>query len=237
MLVRTLTDLKPLGQIRYPADNAFRSARFLTARDGYGFSYNENTISRAQDLTVWLKHHWEANYILAGSGQVTDLTSGERWALRPGTLYVVGPNDRHRLQLSAGERHLSIFHPALRGDEAFDEDGAYEASGPVPVTDRRMFVYRGEESRPAEAEPLPLLAASEAIGFTLSDLRLAPGAQFPLAPDAAAHIISGTGEASAAGHGRAPVSPSTLIAAEPGETVGLTAHAPLHLVQINPARP
>ncbi|MEM1199932.1 MAG: ectoine synthase [Pseudomonadota bacterium] len=236
MLIRTLQDLEPLGNIRYPAGNAFRSARFLTAQDGFGFSYNENKISKTQDLTVWLKHHWEANYILDGSGEVTDLTSGEHWPLRPGTLYVVGPNDRHRLQLSAGECHLSIFHPALRGDEAFDEDGAYEASGPIPKTDRRMFVNRDGENRRIQATPLPLLTATDEVGFTLDDLQLGSGAECTLAPGAAAHIISGTGEASAAGR-RAPVGPSTLVAAEAGETVSLSAQHPLHLVQIKATGP
>jgi hypothetical protein len=48
-------------------------------------------------VVVWLKHHREANYIISSKGGVTDLTSGERWPLAAGVLYVVGPNDRHRL--------------------------------------------------------------------------------------------------------------------------------------------
>ncbi len=231
MRTRTLKDLAALSQIRYPADSAFRSARFLTAQDGHGFSYNENKISHAQDLTVWLKHHWEANYILTGSGRVTDLTSGESWPLQPGTLYVVGPNDRHRLQLSAGECHLSIFHPALRGDEAFDADGAYEASGPIPQTDRRMFVNREGESPHGRTGPLPLITEAEGIGFILTDLRLAAGARASLEPGAVAHIVSGHVEASAEGKSL-PLGPSTMLAAEPGETVSLTAREEVHLVLI-----
>lgn len=232
MLTRTLQDLTCLGQIRYPADNAFRSARFLTAQDGFGFSYNENKMSQAQDLTVWLKHHWEANYILAGSGQVTDLTSGETWPLHPGTLYLVGPNDRHRLQLSSDEAHLSVFHPALKGDETFDEDGAYSASGPIPMTDRRMFLKRDGEAHSASQAPLPLLTEQDAIGFTLSVLHLAPGANFTQAPGPAAlHIVSGAGEAEAGGQALL-LSSSMLLAAEPGERIRLTAHEELHLVEV-----
>ena len=32
-----------------------------------GFSYNENRVKQGTDLVVWLKHHWEANYIISGS--------------------------------------------------------------------------------------------------------------------------------------------------------------------------
>src|SRR5262245_61644211 len=101
MFIRTLDELEKLGRIRLPVGNdAFRSARFLTAADGMGFSYNENRVKNGVDVVVWLKHHWEANYIISGKGEVTDLTSGERGPLEAGVLYVVGPNDRHRLLLT-----------------------------------------------------------------------------------------------------------------------------------------
>ena len=125
MFIRTLDELEKLGRIKFPADGSFRSARFLTAADGMGFSYNENKVKKGFDLKIWLKHHWEANYIVSGRGEVTDLTSGEKWPLEAGVLYVVGPNDRHRLHLTEDECHVSIFCPPLTGDERFDEDGSY----------------------------------------------------------------------------------------------------------------
>ena len=61
-----------------------------------------------------------------------DLTTGERWELAPGTLYNVGPKDRHRVTALTDLHILSVFCPALRGDEQHDADGALEPSGPVP---------------------------------------------------------------------------------------------------------
>ena len=82
MFIRTDDELEQLGRIRLPmGDDTFRSARFLTAADRMGFSYNENRAKKGIDAVIWLKHHWEANYIIAGRGEVTDLTSGERWPL------------------------------------------------------------------------------------------------------------------------------------------------------------
>ena len=214
MFMRTLDELERLGRIRFPADQSFRSARFLTAADGMGFSYNENRVKAGTDLIVWLKHHWEANYIVSGAGEVTDLTSGETWPLEAGVLYVVGPNDRHRLNLTEDECHISIFCPPLRGDERFDADGAYEPSGPIEETDRRMFVKRIDEMRKAgeeivtgggEACLIRMLTADDGIGFGVSDLRLAAGAEADLwTADhwQANHVIAGTGKVSDATTGR-----------------------------------
>src|SRR5262245_14684526 len=92
MFIRTIDELEKLGRIKFPVKDTFLSARFLAATDGMGFSYNENRIKTGTDIVVWLKHHWEANYIISGKGEVTDLTSEEKWPLEPGVVCVVGPN-------------------------------------------------------------------------------------------------------------------------------------------------
>lgn len=206
MLVITPEGLEKRSRIEFPADKSFRSARYLTADEEMGFSYNENTVAAGTDLTVWLKHHWEANYIVSGQGEVTDLADGRAWSLRPGILYVVGPNDRHRLRFTEDECHLSIFYPPLTGNERFDEDGSYEASGPVPITDRRMFVREIDEqqsiikqvvSTDGEVKTTRLLSDTDAIGFGLEKISISAGA---LADrqigdfHQANHVIAGAGE-------------------------------------------
>jgi len=105
---------------------------------------------------------------------VTDLTSGDRWPLEAGVLYVVGPNDRHRLLLTEDAHYVSIFCPPLKGDERFDRDGGYEASGPIEKTDRRMFVKRADEMRRAgaamiaangQARTIRMLTKADGLGF------------------------------------------------------------------------
>jgi hypothetical protein len=45
VFIRTLDELEKLGRIRWPlANDTFRSARFLTAADRMGYSYNENGV-------------------------------------------------------------------------------------------------------------------------------------------------------------------------------------------------
>ena len=245
MAVRALDELERLGRIKFPADGSFRSARFFTADDGMGFSYNENRVRKGFDLVVWLKHHWEANYIVSGKGEVTDLTRQEKWPLEAGVLYVVGPNDRHRLHLTEDECHISIFHPPLKGNERFDNDGSYEPSGPVPKTDRRMFVKRLDEMRLAGQEIMVaagqgrstrMLTQADDVGFGLSDVRLSAGAQANICPanhQQANHIISGSGEITSNATGQTwELIASTAFSAGPGDQLTLRARTNMHLLCI-----
>jgi ectoine synthase len=66
MFVRSFEDWQAAGMVKSLVNNTTQSARFLTAADGLGFSYNENRIGNGSDIDLWYKHHWEANYIVSG---------------------------------------------------------------------------------------------------------------------------------------------------------------------------
>lgn len=245
MFVRTLKELKQLGRVKSLVNNTTQSARFLVAADGMGFSYNENRIGNGSDVRLWYKHHWEANYIVSGRGEVTDLTSGQKWTLEPGVLYVVGPNDKHRFHVVGEEHHLSVFCPPLRGDEKHDKDGAYEASGPIPKTDRRMFVKRADEMRAAgkemvaangQARTIRMLTQADGLGFGLSDVHLKAGAEAKLWYKhhwEANHILSGTGEVVELATGKSwKLGPGMAYNVGPKDRHILRAHSDLHLISI-----
>ena len=86
-----------------------RTLDFLTKIDGLGFSVTEVWAATGLEETLWYKHHWEANLILHGRGDVSDLTTGERWELEPGTIYMVGPEDRHSVEGHANLLISSAF--------------------------------------------------------------------------------------------------------------------------------
>ena len=132
MFVRTLDDVIAAGRLKELQGGDTRSARYLTATDGMGFSLSDVAIPAGAPVDLWYKHHWEANYILSGTGRVEDLGTGEVWPLEPGSLYNMGPKDRHRITAEADLHLVSVFCPPLRGDEQHDADGALEPSGPVP---------------------------------------------------------------------------------------------------------
>jgi L-ectoine synthase len=244
MFVRTLDDLSAAGMVKTVGIGT-RSGRYLTAADRMGFSYNDNRIAAGSAMTLWYKHHWEANFIVSGRGTVTDLSSAQSWPLGPGVLYVVGPNDRHRLELTESTHLVSVFSPPLRGDERHDADGAYPASGPVPRTHGRMFVKRAEEMRAAGAEmtvangqarTLRMLTKADDVGFGFSDVHFSADAETVLWYKhhwEANHILAGTGLVTELATERSwKLEPGVSYNVGPKDRHRLRADTAMHLVSV-----
>jgi L-ectoine synthase len=132
MIIKRLPDLRAAGREKIVAGGSARTVRFLTQEDGLGFTMADVRLAAGQQNVLWYKHHWEANYILEGRGEVRDLGTGQTWALEPGVMYIVGPRDRHSMKAITDLRLISIFNPPLVGDEVHDEHGTLPPSGPLP---------------------------------------------------------------------------------------------------------
>ncbi len=128
MFIKRLEDTKVVG-ISYGRSKAYR---YLNEEDGCGFTMSTPRSPAGKGIVLWYKNHVEANYILEGEGSVEDLTTGEKWDLAPGTMYVVGPNDRHQTMKNTDTYLLSVFNPPLVGGETHDEEGSYPPNGPIP---------------------------------------------------------------------------------------------------------
>jgi L-ectoine synthase len=123
VIVKTLNEL--IGTDRDVRGPVWASRRFLLAEDGVGFTLTETTVEAGAEQVLWYKHHVEANYIVEGEGEVENLGTGEVFALKPGTIYVLDQHERHRLKSSTRMRLVCVFTPALTGRETHDADGAY----------------------------------------------------------------------------------------------------------------
>ena len=111
MFIRTLEDVQGTERYKVLFDGTTRSARYLAAADGMGFSLHINRVDASPPVLLWDKHHWEANYIVSGTGLVEDLTSGQSWRLEPGVLY----NDtRSEIKTS-----LAVIRPHQGSPRAF----------------------------------------------------------------------------------------------------------------------
>ena len=132
MFVKSVSEMRNNGLERVVAGGSARTVRALLAEDGLGFTVCDVNLAAGNHNVLWYKHHWEANYILGGHGEVQDLGTGERWGVRPGTLYCVGPDDRHAMRATTDLHLVSVFCPALQGDEMHDAEGTLAPSGPVP---------------------------------------------------------------------------------------------------------
>lgn len=126
MIVKSIDDIIDTDRdVRGPV---WASRRFLLAEDGCGFSMTETTTEAGSDQILWYKHHIEANYVIEGVGEVENMATGERYKLRPGTMYTLDGNERHRLRAFTKMRFVCVFSPPLTGRETHDEDGSYAPS-------------------------------------------------------------------------------------------------------------
>ncbi len=123
MIVENLSEL--IDSDRDIRGDGWASRRFLTANDNCGFTLTETTVDAGSELTLWYKHHIEANYVIAGEGEVEDLDTGKVYSLSPGTVYTLNGNERHCLRAHSTLKLVCVFNPALTGAEVHDEDGAY----------------------------------------------------------------------------------------------------------------
>ena len=124
MIVRTLEDLKTHGSYR-EKPGVWSSARYLLRRDRMGFTLTQTTIAAGSSQAMQYKNHVEANLIIEGEGDLTDLDTGTVHRLRPGTMYALDRHDRHRIDATTDMRIVCVFSPALVGPETHDEDGSY----------------------------------------------------------------------------------------------------------------
>lgn len=128
MIVKQLEEI--LGTAAHVTGEGFESRRMLLAADGLGYSLHDTVVRPGSVQVLEYKHHVEANYCIAGSGEVENVATGEIFALRPGALYVLEGHERHIIRAGDdGLRFVCIFTPALSGDEMHDADGSYDASG------------------------------------------------------------------------------------------------------------
>ena len=123
MIVRHLEDL--IGTARDIEGPVWKSRRFLLDEDGAGFTLTETRTQAGAEQVLWYKHHVEANYIIEGEGEVENLSTGERFALGPGTMYALEGHEKHILRSFTDMRIVCVFSPALTGRETHDADGAY----------------------------------------------------------------------------------------------------------------
>src|SRR5262245_17222215 len=124
MIVRTLD--KIIGSPTHVKGDTWESRRMLLAGDKMGFSLSDTIIKEGTEQRLHYKHHFEANYCIAGKGEVVDVKTGKTYPIVPGTLYALDQHDEHVLRAISGDlRLVCVFHPPLTGQEKHQADGSY----------------------------------------------------------------------------------------------------------------
>jgi len=110
-------------EVRSPA--GWTSYRFLLKSDGMGFSFHETVFPPGLEVRMWYKNHLEAVFCYQGTGVLTNLATGERHEIGPGTVYALDQHDQHILKAHTEMRLVCAFNPPVTGREVHDEDGSY----------------------------------------------------------------------------------------------------------------
>lgn len=183
MFVRTHQDIVGTENemVRSKGYTSLRSLRMLTKADACGFSLSDAYFSAGFSINLWYKNHVEGNFIVSGVIQVDDLTAGKSRGLEGGDLYMVGPRDRHRLTAKTDVHLVSVFCPAVLGNERHDADGAFPPTGDIPPEwqgpdGNTMYVKRQADARAVSikhvgTEARRYLTQDDGCGFTLSTAR------------------------------------------------------------------
>ncbi len=246
MFVQTLDDLKAAGMQEIHCDGALRTIDFLLKDDGMGFTISDVRCTAGLDEVLWYKHHWEANYIVAGTGLLEDLSTGQTWPMEPGVIYVVGPKDRHRFRADTELHAFSIFNPPLLvADTPYDEDGSLSPTGDVPPGPGVLTVKRLDELRAAgremavaggSARSIRVLLQEDQLGFTLCDVRMDAGNRNELWYKhhwEANIILEGRGTVSDLNTGESwPLKSGTIYIVGPDDRHSMEAVSDLHLISI-----
>jgi L-ectoine synthase len=115
MLARTVSEI--IGTDRDVAGDGWRSRRLVLAGEGLPYSFHETILDAGVCLRFAYRTHRETVYCIDGEGEVEDVASGNRWPLRPGSLYSVSIGDDHIVTTRVETRLICIFDPPLAGQE------------------------------------------------------------------------------------------------------------------------
>ena len=126
VIVRTLDEVKSSGGYGEKV-GVWSSARYLLRSDDVGFTLTRTSLAAGQCLTLEYKNHIEANLVIQGDIELTDLATDQSYRLGPGAMYALDKHDRHRVQALTEVELVCVFTPALKGDETHDKDGSYPA--------------------------------------------------------------------------------------------------------------
>lgn len=128
MIVRDLESANNSNRRIVSPDGNWESTRLLLKDDKMGFSFHITTIYEGADFGMHYQNHLESVYCVAGEGEVETLADGNKYPIKPGTIYILDKHDKHILRAFKTMTMACVFNPPLNGKEVHNKDGAYELS-------------------------------------------------------------------------------------------------------------
>lgn len=217
MIIQDPRGLEADGRVHHSSDGALTSLRCLDRSDGLGLTVTLTRTHRDLEQDLTFTGHRETSLLVEGTGRVETCQNGKVFDLSPGTLWSVGPQQPHRLAITAGARVLNVFNPAHKSCDA-------DAGTPA-------FLVRDVSAKDGGSETGPI-KHPDGLGFTLDWLCCEAGEDVVLAADhgwvgclVASGAVDATGQA---------IGNDTALVIEPGERTVLRAATRVDLIQFGP---
>lgn len=118
MLTKRLAEVN--GTERDVRDQWWRSRRLLVAEDGLPYSFHITVVDPGARLEFEYERHRETVYCIAGSGTMTDKSSGETFDMERGNVYSAGLGEPHEVVAHTEMTLVCVFDPPLEGTEEAD---------------------------------------------------------------------------------------------------------------------
>ena len=125
MIVRSTQEITGTERDIESEDGSWRSKRIVLGGDRVGFSFHETTIKAGTVNNFHYANHIEAVWLIEGEGTLTDRETGEEYEIGPGSMYLLGGNERHTVAPRTQMRMMCVFNPPVVGSEVHDEHGVY----------------------------------------------------------------------------------------------------------------
>lgn len=126
MIVRTLAEAEKSSRRVVDPKGNWDSVRLLLKDDNMGFSFHITTIYAGADFQMHYQNHFESVYCLSGEGEVETLDDGNKYPIKPGTVYILDKHDKHVLRAFSEMKMACVFNPPVTGHEVHNAEGAYE---------------------------------------------------------------------------------------------------------------
>lgn len=126
MIFRTLKEASENGRKIVSPDGNWDSTRLLLKDDNMGFSFHITTIYKDADFQMHYQNHLESVYCISGRGEVETIDDGKKYAIEPGSIYMLNKHDKHILRAFEEMQMACVFTPGLNGKEVHNKEGAYE---------------------------------------------------------------------------------------------------------------
>ena len=80
----------------------------LTSDDDVGFALSDVRLAGGSEAVFRTELHRAAHHIVSGTGEVTDVRTGQTRPLGPSMAYSAGPEDHHRLRAHTDMNFLRV---------------------------------------------------------------------------------------------------------------------------------